>query len=624
MRVLIADAEHNLTALLRGTLEGSGHAVDLCSEASSLHGSLDRTAPDLLVLDVDLGRGAGVEAATTWRSRPVGGGRTVVLVGGRAESDETVSRAMAALDAHAYLQKPFSLLDFEDLVRRLGPPARPPAPPASGGDRLTDASGVRTFVSQASGPVATADTSARGLRLLARLWATEATGALVRPADGSRVVEMVAGGLVGASGWSAVTAALRSDGLAFEQRATTGEGDSGGLGQRLFQTARRHADISALRGAGARRIAPGVSLERLVELPLHPRTLGVLGGGSGRVSVVLDEAGELEETVAADLAALLALGLASLADASEPVEAEAETSPVEHVVAAPLRSGAGGRQPASAAGPSNGAPSHSQVGAHRGRAAVGRALRSSRRSAVRPAEASAPGGEPARLHRQLKGELERLLEAPPPVVLGIPADSDLELIEQAAERLRHRYTGLAERAGMPTPVRVISRRLAELVEQAHAAMSRRAHEDEMDAFEERATDMAMRPVLSEEERLLEAGEALLAREEWEQADKVLTRARDLCLGHAGILSALAWARLHSPSRPPAARTEEARDLLLLAEQFGGESDARTQRRLARVFLEAGVPDKAKRRIQRALHLEPEAPESLDLERQLAAVEGAPE
>ena len=137
---------------------------------------------------------------------------------------------------------------------------------------------------------------------------------------------------------------------------------------------------------------------------------------------------------------------------------------------------------------------------------------------------------------------------------------------------------------MPTSVRVISRRLAELVDEAHRVMAARAGQDAMDDFAERPTDMAMQPVLSQEDELLERGEAPIQRAEWEQADKVPTRARDLCLGHAGILSGLAWARFHSETRAADERIEEARDLLLLAEQFGGESDARVQRRLAHVLL----------------------------------------
>ena len=177
---------------------------------------------------------------------------------------------------------------------------------------------------------------------------------------------------------------------------------------------------------------------------------------------------------------------------------------------------------------------------------------------------------------------------------------------------------------MPTSVRVISRRLAELVDEAHRVMAARAGQDAMDDFAERPTDMAMQPVLSQEDELLGRGEALIQRAEWEQADKVLTRARDLCLGHAGILSGLAWARFHSETRAADERIEEARDLLLLAEQFGGESDARVQRRLAHVLLAEGSVDKALKRGKRALRLEPGGPDADALRTALSSAETPPE
>ncbi len=207
------------------------------------------------------------------------------------------------------------------------------------------------------------------------------------------------------------------------------------------------------------------------------------------------------------------------------------------------------------------------------------------------------------------------------MVLGIPADSEPDLVAQAAARLRARYAGLALDGGRPDAVRGAATELLALVEQAHAGMAHRAPatpHDPLDTFEDRPTDMALTPVASEEERLLELGEQLMARGQWAQADRALTRARDLQLAHPGILSALGWARFHNDERPPDARLEEGRDLLRLAEQFGGSEDPRSQIRLGTVLLAAGEHDGAAVRAERAARLAPSDPEVHSLQRALAA------
>jgi CheY-like chemotaxis protein len=662
LRVLLADSDRRLTELMLSTLEAAGHAVAISGNASSLERALARTAPELLVLDVDHGHGGGVRVATAWRSTAAGRRGVVLLVGGRDEKDPRVLETLKAVDGKAYLQKPFSLLDLNTMLDRLRPvgpapaPAPPPAPPPPEARRLPDVapreSGLRALTARAAQPESAASRLPRGAKQVARLWATCSTGFLVISSGGGRErrVRMASGGLVDRDGWAMLSGALTTGTVRFERGPVPGEGDAGALGRALLDMARGGAVADALAAHRFDRLVPSVSLEMLVSLPLHPRTMASLGVAEESVGAALSKAGELEETVAIELDALVQLGLVDLqARGSVPRRApkqaqrarakeRAEGAPAEdlHTVARPGRgrapaeaTGTGGTRPdfRRGRGPATSNPSVSNPPSSgvRGRSGVRAALRRSPAVARRRAVSSlssdirAKANSPARLHRQLKGELERLVDAPPPVVLGIPSDSDADLVEQAAARLRLRYSRLAERPGLPTPVRVISRRLAELVDQSHRAMivrARSARDDGMDTFADRPTDMALRPVMSEEERLLAMGEQLIDQGRWEQADKVLTRARDLCLGHAGILSGLAWARMHSPARAPGARVEEARDLLLLAEQFGGADDAKIQRRLAFAYLAESNLDKANIRGQRALRIAPDDPDNQALRRAL--------
>ena len=648
------------------TLEAGGHSVSVSGNAASLERALTREAPDLLVLDVDHGHGGGVRVATAWRASAAGRRAVVVLMGGRDERDPRVTQTLQAVDGKAYLQKPFSLLDLGAMLDRLRPvtPAPAPAPvtPRRPPDVAPRESGVRTLAARAAQPEASASRLPRGARQIARLWSTRATGFLVISSGGGRErrVRMADGGLVDRDGWALLAGAVRTGAVRFERGPVPGAGDADALGRSLLELAREGADTAALTARRFDRLVPAVALDVLVSLPLHPRSIAGLGVAEATVGAALAKAGDLEPVVAAELEALVQLGLVDLqprggVETRAPVARDRRATPPAHAAGASrgvslhtVAPPAQRREPITTA-PSPASPgtrpdfrrarsasvpstptdaSSTPESTPRGRSGVRDALRRSPTVARRRALSSlssdiqARANSPARLHRQLKGELERLSDAPPPVMLGIPADSDADLVEQAAARLRARYTSLAERPGLPTPVRVISRRLAELVDQAHRAMvlrARSAREDGMDRFEERATDMALRPVLSEEERLLAMGERLIEEERWEQADKVLTRARDLCLGHAGILSGLAWARMHSPARSPGARVEEARDLLLLAEQFGGGEDPQVQRRLAFVYLAEGNLDRANVRGQRALRLDPDGPGADRLRRALDEV-----
>lgn len=643
------------------TLEAAGHEVVVSGDASGLERTLSRSAPEVLVLDVDHGHGGGVRVATAWRSTTAGRRGVVLLMGGRDEGDPRVVETLRAVDGASYLHKPFSLLDLNTLLNGLQPVAPAPGPALDPEPSPTPAtarslpdvapreSGLRTLTARAAQPESGSAGLPRGVKQVAHLWCTRSTGFLVISIEGGRErrVGMASGGLVDQDGLALLSGVLATGTVRFERGPVPGESDPAELGLALLDMARAGASASALAAHRFDRLVPSVSLDLLVSLPLHPRTMASLGVAGESVGAALTRAADLEHTVAIELDALVQLGLVDLqarGSADQRVSSDDRTGrggahdagpPAEHLQTVPRpgrrrvppdTAGAGGTSPdfrrgRGATTPSNPTVSDAHSSGVRGRSGVRAALRRSpavaRRRAVssQSSDIKARATSPARLHRQLKSELERLVDAPPPVMLGIPSDSDADLVEQAAARLRVRYSRLAERPGLPTPVRVISRRLAELVDKAHRAMivhARTARDDGMDSFAERATDMTLRPVQSEEERLLEMGEQLIGQGRWEQADKVLTRARDLCLGHAGILSGLAWARMHSPSRAPDVRVEEARDLLLLADQFGGAEDGRVQRRLAFVYLAEGNLDKAKIRGQRALRLAPDDPEGASL------------
>ena len=214
---------------------------------------------------------------------------------------------------------------------------------------------------------------------------------------------------------------------------------------------------------------------------------------------------------------------------------------------------------------------------------------------------------------RLQREADNLRAASPAVVLGVPAESPPELVAKAAERMRVRYTVMSQDQDLPEEARQLARQILAAVDEASRVFSDPRY---------RAVDAgAGLPGMSgDEEELLARGRELITRRDWEEADRVLSEARSLRLDHAGILSNLAWARYNNPRYPEARRAREARELLLLAEQFDphhGEG----QYYLAEVLFFEGNNLAALKRAGRAVKANPEDPMAQRLYKRLKSLQG---
>jgi CheY-like chemotaxis protein len=522
-----------------------------------------------------------------------------------------------------------------------------------------------------------------GLRKIARLWATRVSGRLVVtfPSGEDQVCRLSDGGPIDGASWPVLEAAIAGGLTRFELGAMPPGGDTHGLAAFLLQHARKVAQPDFV--DRHRFEAPSAPRWRDVaeRVALGADTRALLAQADGRtpLGTLVAKAGPGAQRAVADLAALVALGLF---DMQPPVAGGAsgaaqlprrvrmrpvgdeqvdpptverptrrspdfgsalatqkmnrrqggasarafETAPTGSFDQATLPRASSRRseqstgsfqqnrsQPTSTSGP--------RPGRGRGRSSTDHSI-SNLRSDVR---GGAHGG-PQALHRRLKGELSRLETAAPAVVLGIPQDSELELVEQAAERLTARYSGIADQPRMPGPVRDVARRLGQLVSGAHRSMVhnvRTKNENTVvfDDFADRPTE-AGSGLAAEAAKYLKMGRTLMERQDWVRADKALTRARDLELANPVVLAALGWSRFKNPDRTPADQIEEGRDLLVLSEQFGGVEDAQTQLWLAQVFEASKELQKAELRARRAARLDPEEPAAaalvLRLQKALAA------
>jgi DNA-binding response OmpR family regulator len=140
MRLLVVEDEHRLAARLASGLREESFAVDIASTTIQARDLAAETDYDLVLLDLKLPDGSGLDLLEEWRSE---GLRAPVLV---LTAKDLLSDKLRGLRAGAddYLTKPFS---FDELLARIQALLRRPAAPLRNvlemGDLRLDRTGHR-------------------------------------------------------------------------------------------------------------------------------------------------------------------------------------------------------------------------------------------------------------------------------------------------------------------------------------------------------------------------------------------------------------------------------------------------------------------------------------------------
>lgn len=112
MKVLVVEDERKLGQFIRKGLEEAAYSVTLVSECKSARDALCESEYDVIVLDLGLPDGSGLDLLREWRASKFG--NHILILSARGSVDDRIKGLN--LGADDYLAKPFS---FDELLARV-------------------------------------------------------------------------------------------------------------------------------------------------------------------------------------------------------------------------------------------------------------------------------------------------------------------------------------------------------------------------------------------------------------------------------------------------------------------------------------------------------------------------
>lgn len=558
MRVLLVDPDEGFASQLTKTVVGTGIDVVHASSPDQMRAQMRIRTFDSVVVDLSLRRMNGFDVARELRMEAPASDLEIILVSPRHKAD---SREVVSLkrdtDCRFFLNKPIDATAMLNALKAKRPSAKPTAAPASE-PAAKPAKTVapppvappRASKKPEHKPTKKAEIDWDNLSDLVALWVDRKSGMLVLAGKGGGAAPLCDGGLVDDAGRAVVKASVLGGVLAFKAGVQEGPGDWTRMGRLLFKGARAGCDARTLRRYlhAVPQRTDRTSSARSLPLSADARAFVGRIDSKSTVAEILESGNLPVGEVSKDVIALTRMGLVGLQSLAE-----------------------GGR----------GRPEGTSIPASRGQQASGINETS----------------EEAQLLQRLQREYATIRDAPPPVVLGVPADADKALVDKASARQGQRYAGIIARRDLGKPVRHLALDIAKRVDQAHRNFN-------FGSNAQVEAPMAANQPLDEIGEMLQEGRAKIASKDWEGADRVLAHAHKKRIDHVSVLANLGWARLHNPSIDLETRTEEGKDFLLLAEQFD-PLDSDGQYYLAQLLLVSNRLDAAEQRAARAAKADPE-------------------
>jgi CheY-like chemotaxis protein len=115
-RVLVGDDNEQMRRLIVELLLADGHEVRQAANAGEVLEQVSRSRPDLVILDVQMPGGGGIEALREIRSDPANADLPVLLLSGSVDLNVDLATDVGA---DAQLPKPFRIDEFRETVAGL-------------------------------------------------------------------------------------------------------------------------------------------------------------------------------------------------------------------------------------------------------------------------------------------------------------------------------------------------------------------------------------------------------------------------------------------------------------------------------------------------------------------------
>jgi CheY-like chemotaxis protein len=115
-RVLVGDDNEQMRRLVVELLQQEGYEVSQAASTGEVLEQVTHGRPDLLILDVHMPGGGGIEALRAIRSDPANGDLPVLLLSGSVDLETDFA---SKVGADAQLPKPFRLEEFRETVGSL-------------------------------------------------------------------------------------------------------------------------------------------------------------------------------------------------------------------------------------------------------------------------------------------------------------------------------------------------------------------------------------------------------------------------------------------------------------------------------------------------------------------------
>jgi CheY-like chemotaxis protein len=580
LRVLIVEDNEKFRSILQGCLEPDGWDLALASTPAQALSHFRARPADVVLAEMDLKHGNGVDAVRGVRALPGGADVPVVLMSSiyRA-NDEPVRQAFGELGIRDFVRKPFSVFDLREQLVRFAGTAAAAAPRTDPSKAPNDEASVL--------PAATEALDLENVRTIARLWSDRASGVLEvqqSPSRNDGFATLSQGGPLDAAGSRILHAALHGGTLTFSAGDAVGEGDHADLGAHLHEVLVQHANRRFLDDKGGWVLGKTSRYGATRSLPLSSNARLLLGllHEDRPVQELLEDLGLQASSVAQEVECLCRLKLVEFVrradDSAE--EWDDEPSVVRKKVLSRRRTRRRKDIPDSAAV-----------------------------AAPAPPRRETPHKAAERIAR----EVASVRGAAPPVVLGLPRTAGIDIAQKAHARLRERYTAYLENADIDEQSKRLVQEMLDLVD------------DALKSFEKRLEQWAD-PKLQRSEpqlwALIQEGRDLVFQERWKEAETLLEKAQEMQLDNATVLGLLGWVRRHHPDYEEEERIADALDMLLLSEQFD-MNNATGQYYLARYYFDRKDFQEAAPRVVRAAKALPKNPHIGQLMKQVKEAWNAP-